>query len=185
MRNFWKPGALIFLYTLLIGWGISSSPLTAQTEVEEAAALAEKLKQVPAYWEDKVEFFTLEEYEQTLEYWSRTYSDRCQLERRGVTNDGFRFYMLRITESSIPDEDKQVCLITALHGGPERTGTTTVLKLAEWLLGNSPEAKLTPGAPDRTHAGNAPPGDYLLPIASAIRLLSILTRVGQLRMGSR
>ena len=37
--------------------------------------------------------------------------------------------------------NKQHALITALHGGPERSGTTTTMALAEWLLGDSEEAR--------------------------------------------
>ena len=43
----------------------------------------------------------------------------------------------------MPDEDKQVALVTALHGGPERSGTTTALRLIEWLMGDSDLAKET------------------------------------------
>ncbi|MCA9042183.1 MAG: hypothetical protein KDA65_17655 [Planctomycetaceae bacterium] len=124
-----------FVCLLLMCLPSPVSSLFAQDE--EGALLAQKLKQVPAYWEEKVEFFTQEEYEKTLQYWAETYPRFCQLERRGVANDGFRLFMLRITDSQVSDEDKQICLITALHGGPERTGTTSVLKLVEWLLGDS------------------------------------------------
>ncbi|QDU78539.1 Zinc carboxypeptidase [Polystyrenella longa] len=118
-------------------------PLSAQETTDTATALAKKLEQVPAYWNEKVEFFTQEEYEGTLQYWADTYPEFCDLERRGVTNDGYRLFMLKVTDEKTSDEDKQVCLITALHGGPERTGTTSVLKLTEWLLGDSEEAKQT------------------------------------------
>lgn|GEM_PF-6430715 len=41
------------------------------------------------------------------------------------------------------DDNKQIALVTALHGGPERSGSTSALRIVEWLLGDSPLARET------------------------------------------
>ena len=136
------PFVCALVATLLAG-ALLAQPSAAEEKSADVRKLSEKLEQVPAYWDEKVEFFTREEYEQTLAHWAATYPQFCNLERRGVTNDGSKLFLLRITDENVADEDKQICLITALHGGPERTGTTSVLKLAEWLLGDSEDARET------------------------------------------
>ncbi len=83
---------------------------------------------------------TNEEYEATLRHWRALYPDRFSFEKRGESLEGFPIYLLQITDKKTPNEDKQVCLVTALHSGPERSGTSGTLALTEWLLGDSDEA---------------------------------------------
>ncbi|MBN1346007.1 MAG: hypothetical protein JXQ73_25190 [Phycisphaerae bacterium] len=80
------------------------------------------------------------EYEQTLRFWSQKHSDRLVVEEVGKSAEGMPIFLLSITDRSVPDNDKQVCLISSLHGGPERSGTTTILHLTEWLLSDDSEA---------------------------------------------
>ena len=61
---------------------------------------------------------TLQEYEATLEYWSERHAGILQVERVAESVEKMPIILLKITDSSVPDEDKQVCLVTALHGGP-------------------------------------------------------------------
>ncbi|MEQ9410906.1 MAG: M14 family zinc carboxypeptidase [Fuerstiella sp.] len=90
---------------------------------------------------ERVHRITLEEYEATLKFWDRKHADVCQLERIGESAAGLGLYLLRVTDPEVNDDFKQVALVTSLHGGPERSGTTTVLHFVEWLLGDSEEAR--------------------------------------------
>ncbi|MBP86592.1 MAG: hypothetical protein CMJ64_07750 [Planctomycetaceae bacterium] len=91
----------------------------------------------------RVHRLTSEEYVATLEYWEKQHPKILDVEQVGSSSDGLGIHLLTITDTSIPNADKQVCLVTALHGGPERSGTTTILHLTEWLLGDSQEARQT------------------------------------------
>jgi hypothetical protein len=84
--------------------------------------------------------FSREEYEATLRFWAEKHPGIVALETRGTTREKEPIFLLRISDKSVPDTDKQVCLVTALHSGPERSPTTTLLHLVPWLLGGSPEA---------------------------------------------
>ena len=105
--------------------------------------LGQVLAGLPQPWKQKMHRITLQEYEATMEYWSERHTGVLRVERVGESVEKMPIFLLKITDSTVPDEDKQVCLVTALHGGPERSGTTTVLHLAEWLLGDSEEAAET------------------------------------------
>lgn len=82
----------------------------------------------------------MEEYEATIRYWQKVHPQWLTRETRGFCAESLAVYLLKITDGTVPDEDKQVCLVTALHSGPERTGATGVLAVIDWLLGDSPEA---------------------------------------------
>jgi len=92
---------------------------------------------------ERVHRITLEEYDATLKFWQQQHPKILDVERTGLSLEGLGLYLLKITDPELPSEDKQVCLITSLHGGPERSGTTTILHLIEWLLGDSPASKET------------------------------------------
>jgi hypothetical protein len=79
---------------------------------------------------------TSEEYTGTLQHWRKTHPDLVTLETRGLSGQNLPVYLLKITDSAVPDIDKQVCLVTTLHCGPERSGTTGAMAFAEWLLGD-------------------------------------------------
>lgn len=83
---------------------------------------------------------TWEEYAGTLQHWRSTHPQFVTLESRGLSGQTMPVYLLKVTDSTVPDEDKQVCLITTLHCGPERSGATGALAFAEWLLGDDPLA---------------------------------------------
>ncbi|MES2736663.1 MAG: alpha/beta hydrolase fold domain-containing protein [Verrucomicrobiota bacterium] len=86
---------------------------------------------------------TMGEYEGTLRFWKKQHPGWVTLESRGMSGQNLPVYLLRITDSTVSDVDKQVCLITALHSGPERTGATGALAFAEWLLSEDPLAAET------------------------------------------
>ncbi len=83
---------------------------------------------------------TWEEYEGTLRFWKSTYPQWVTLQSRGISGQNMPVYLLKITDSSVPDTDKQICLITTLHCGPERTGTSGAMAFAEWMLSDGPLA---------------------------------------------
>ena len=70
----------------------------------------------------------------TLNHWRKQHPQWVRLELRGLSGQNMPVYFLKITDGSAADADKQVCLVTALHSGPERTCATGALVLAEWLL---------------------------------------------------
>ena len=86
---------------------------------------------------------TWEEYVGTLTHWRRKFPKTVSLESRGMSGQTMPVYLLKITDPSVPAADKQVCLVTTLHSGPERTGTTGALAFAEWCLGDDPLAAET------------------------------------------
>lgn len=116
-------------------------PLSLQAEDE--ADLKQKLAKLPHPWQEKLHRLTQKEYSETLKHWEKSHPNWVQVDRIGVTAEGIPLSMLKITDPNTKDEQKQVCLMTALHGGPERSGTTTVMHYIEWLLSNDPAAQET------------------------------------------
>jgi hypothetical protein len=92
---------------------------------------------------ERVHRITLEEYEATLKFWARRHVGTLKVDRVGESVGGMGIHLLNVTDPSVNDELKQVVLVTSLHGGPERSGTTTVLHFMEWLLGDSEQARET------------------------------------------
>lgn len=92
---------------------------------------------------ERVHRITQQEYEATLAFWGRNHPSILKVERVGESSGGMGIHLLKITDPDVDDELKQVALITSLHGGPERSGTTTVLHFLEWLLGDSENARET------------------------------------------
>jgi hypothetical protein len=103
----------------------------------------DKLSELPQPWVEPIHRITFDEYDATLKHWARQHPGLFTLEKRGESHDGQPVYLVKITDASVPDEDKQVALVSALHGGPERSGTTTILHLIEWLIGDSERARET------------------------------------------
>jgi hypothetical protein len=102
-----------------------------------AASLAQTtdpLDQLPQPWREPVHRISFAEYETTLKHWAAKHAGVFQFEKRGESHDGQPVFLAKITDNSLPDEDKQVVLVSALHGGPERSGTTTILHMIERLL---------------------------------------------------
>ena len=86
---------------------------------------------------------TWEEYEGTLRLWKSTHPQWVTLESRGISGQNMPVCLLKITDRSVADADKQVCLITTLHCGPERTGTSGAMAFIEWMLSDDPLAAET------------------------------------------
>lgn len=127
-----SPKGVALAFALLIGsttgYATSSDDLDA------------RLARLPRPWTQQIHQVTYPEYTATLDYWAEQHPDVVTVQRRGESHDHLGVYLVKITDSSVPDNDKQVTLVTALHGGPERSGSTTALHLIEWLMGDSPLA---------------------------------------------
>lgn len=83
---------------------------------------------------------TWEEYAGTLAHWRKAFPKVALLESRGMSGQNMPVYLLKITDPTVKSTDKQVCLVTTLHSGPERTGTTGAMAFAEWCLSDDPLA---------------------------------------------
>jgi len=83
---------------------------------------------------------TWEEYAGTLAHWRKAFPKVAVLESRGMSGQNMPVYLLKITDPTVEGTDKQVCLVTTLHSGPERTGTTGAMAFAEWCLSDDPLA---------------------------------------------
>ncbi len=70
--------------------------------------LGQVLAGLPQPWKQKVHRITLQEYEATVEYWSERHPGILQVERVGESVEKMPIFLLKITDSSVPDEDKQV-----------------------------------------------------------------------------
>jgi zinc carboxypeptidase len=122
---------LVFAYML--------SP-AVPTFSDDADNIETRLMQIPQPWIRKMHLITPNEYETTMRFWSEKHPQFVELETAGITKEGSPIFLMKISNRSLSDDDKQVCLITALHCGPERSGTTTILHLIEWLISDSPDA---------------------------------------------
>lgn len=112
-------------------------------EAQETETLQQKLARLPQPWQKKLHRLTLKEYTETLKYWEQTHPDLVHVDRIGVTLEGIPLPMLKITDPKTDLQQKQICLVTALHGGPERSGTTAVMHFVEWMLSDDPDAVAT------------------------------------------
>lgn len=97
-------------------------------------AISQDLSKVPRSWEEPPPHrLSRGEYKATLEYWDKRFGDMLTVERSGESLGGEGIFTIRITDPEISSKEKQHSLITAMHGGPERSGTTTCFHLVEWL----------------------------------------------------
>ena len=83
---------------------------------------------------------SLDEMKQGLESWARLYPDRMKVETVGQSAGGHPMLLAIVTDQSVPDEDKQVVLLTVTHAGDELTGCNGFLHLTRWLIGDDPDA---------------------------------------------
>ena len=94
-------------------------------------------------WKIKIVRPTLEEYIETMDYWSEKYPQAFSFEKLGENTEKQPIFLAKLSDRTIPDSNKYVILVTALHSGAERSGAAGCLNLMEWLLGGSEEAKQT------------------------------------------
>jgi hypothetical protein len=112
-----------------------------------AANDQETLAQMPRPWvtEAKPHIPTLEEYLETMAYWADKYSSILKVEKRGVAKNKpgqpeLPIYLVKITDASVSDKDKQVILFTGFHSGSERLPAMALLDFIEWMTSDDPKA---------------------------------------------
>ncbi|QIF03382.1 M14 family zinc carboxypeptidase [Roseimicrobium sp. ORNL1] len=126
----------LFVGILMTGASQAAPPSTSPKEEKSSeSAMQAQYPLVPRLTQD--------EYEATLRHWRTKYPKTFTFQKRGESPEGFAIYLAKVTDTAVSDADKQVCLVTALHSGPEHSGTTASFALMEWLLGDSPEAAET------------------------------------------
>ncbi|MBN2455224.1 MAG: hypothetical protein JXB29_01600 [Sedimentisphaerales bacterium] len=119
-------------------------PLLANAQTNSAAQEVNAvMAQIPHPWLEGPAAPTLDEYIETMNYWAEKHPDILDVRVAGKNLEGLPIYLLKITDKSVPDEDKQVLLVSSLHAGAEQTGGTTVLNFADWLLSNEEKAVQT------------------------------------------
>jgi len=116
---------------------------TPMAAAQDGAPAAADFARMPKPWLTPPNRPSLDEYVAALEHWSHKHPALMTLERRAESREGLPVFLVKITDSSVPDDDKLVVLSTALHSGAERTGGTANLHLIEWLLGSSALARET------------------------------------------
>ena len=82
-----------------------------------------------------------EKLEAVLKSWEREHPDVMRLEIPGKSVQGRPVYAVRLTDPDADDEHKEHALVTGLHSGVERSATTTIFYLMEWLLSGAPRAR--------------------------------------------
>jgi len=85
----------------------------------------------------------LEDLEALLKRWQAERPDAVTLETAGESVEGRPVYAIHLTDPDSDANAKEHVLITALHSGVERSGTTTVFAIMEWLLSDDPLARET------------------------------------------
>jgi len=86
---------------------------------------------------------SLAQLEVLLRAWDEAHPGSLALQEIGRSLEGRPVWALSITDRATADEDKQHVLVTGLHSGVERSGTTAICALCEWLLGDDPGARET------------------------------------------
>lgn len=86
---------------------------------------------------------SLEELEGLFRAWTAAHSETLALRELGRSNAGRPVWALEVTDPAVAADHKQHVLITGLHSGVERSGTTAICALCEWLLGDDSEARQT------------------------------------------
>jgi len=75
-----------------------------------------------------VEHPSQDELEEGFARWAAHYPDAFTFESRGNTLEGRPILMGRITDTRLPDEDKQVALLTSAHGAKEMNTVSGLLR---------------------------------------------------------
>ena len=84
---------------------------------------------------------TIVEMEAGLHKWAEACPHTMKVETVGRSPEGLPMLLCRITDYTVPDEDKQVALFTTTHTGAERVTAAGVLRLVKWLIGDDPLAQ--------------------------------------------
>ena len=83
---------------------------------------------------------TPKELEAGFADWAKRYPQSFRVEVRGKSVKGRPILMCRITDYGVPDEDKQVAMLTSCHVAKELNAGTGLLRLIKWLISDDPAA---------------------------------------------
>jgi len=83
---------------------------------------------------------TFDELEKGLKSWEQQHPGAIRVETAGKTPDGRNIPLGRITDYSVPDDDKQVVLFASCHAATEKNAVTSHLHLIKWLISDDPTA---------------------------------------------
>jgi hypothetical protein len=84
---------------------------------------------------------SFESLQAQLEQWQRDHPRFFSLQTRGRSAQGRALLSARITDPGAADEQKEHVVVTCLHSGIERSGTTSAFAIMEWLLSEDPVAR--------------------------------------------
>ncbi len=84
---------------------------------------------------------SLDRVEALFRAWAAAFPDRLQLRAEGKSIEGRPIYSLTLADPDGDSDAREHVLITALHSGVERSATTSLCALVEWLLGDDPAAR--------------------------------------------
>ena len=132
--------ASLLLPAVAAGSDASAPAADSAAERKAAAEVAARLARMPRPWALPPNVPALEEIHEALRFWAEKNPGLMEVQVRGRSASGLPILLAKVTDSAIPDEDKQRVVVTGLHAGPERNGATAIMRYAEWLLGDSPEA---------------------------------------------
>ncbi len=110
-------------------------------ESAEQAEIRQGLAGMIQPWKRRNVWPSYDEYLATMRGWAKQHPGRIDVDEVGRSLEGKPILAARITDKSVPDDDKFVILVTALDSGWERTGTSAALHTIEWLLGDSELAR--------------------------------------------
>lgn len=94
-----------------------------------------------AVMEQKPIWPAFEELQTQLMKWQKAHPKTMKVETLRQSAQGRPVCAVRLTDPEADEASKEHVLITALHSGVERSGTTTVTHLMRWLLSNDELAK--------------------------------------------
>ena len=109
-----------------------------------------------------------------LQKWSGEHKAIMNLEQLGRSREGRPVFAVQLTDPKVKAANKEHALVTALHSGLERSATTAIMAIIEWLLSDDPTAReilqrqvvvlLPVPDPDRYIKGEVSPiyGDWTL-----------------------
>ncbi len=104
-------------------------------------SLSASIEKMDTPWKTPPKRLSLETYIGTLYYYAQNFPDIFKLEMVAKSPKGLPVYLCKLTDSNVPDDDKNIILITALHSGAERTGTAGLMEFLKIMAGNSDLAK--------------------------------------------
>ena len=76
-----------------------------------------------------------------LKYWAGKHPQLMTLEKMGSSVEGRPVYAVVLTDPQANDDQKEHALITALHSGLERSASTSMMAIIEWLLSGEQAAQ--------------------------------------------